>query len=168
MLIRLIADLLDKPEVQQQFSQDPTAVMESYGVSAEAREALDGGDRDTILELMGQELSRSTLFGALWAKPGGVTINSVSPTTGAAGTQLTLTVKGDYFASTAFVTLQLGEGNYLAQTLQVTQPDAQGSTLTARVNLPAGAVPGKYAVTVSNPSAWFTLLKDSFTVTAAK
>lgn len=167
MLVKLIADLLTNADVQQQFSRDPSNVMDSYGLSEEARQALHEGDRDRLLEMIGQEMSQSALFGALWSKPGGVVINSVSPATGKAGTQIELTVTGDYFASTAFVTLQQADGgNYLAQTLQVTQPDVQGSTLKARLNLPASATPGVYAVTVSNPSAWFSLLENSFTVVA--
>jgi IPT/TIG domain-containing protein len=166
LLVKLIADLLTNADVQQQFSREPSGVMDSYGLSQEARQALEDGDRDRLLEMIGQEMSRSALFGALWSKPGGVVINSVSPTTGKAGTQIELTVTGDYFASTAFVTLKQGDGNYLAQTLQVTQPDVQGSTLKARLNLPASAPPGVYAVTVSNPSAWFSILDNSFTVVA--
>lgn len=166
MLVKLIADLLTNADVQQQFSRDPSSVMDSYDLSEEARQALHEGDRDRLLEMIGQEMSRSALFGALWSKPGGVVINSVSPATGKAGTQLELTVTGDYFASTAFVTLKRGDGNYLAQTLQVTQPDVQGSTLKARLHLPASATPGVYSVTVSNPSAWFSILDNSFTVVA--
>ncbi|ATB35577.1 hypothetical protein CYFUS_000991 [Cystobacter fuscus] len=164
MLVKLIADLLNNSDAQQQFSRDPPGVMDSYELSPDARQALEHGDRQRLLELIGQEISQSALFGALWSKPGGVVIHSVSPTTGEAGTQLELTLTGDYFASTAFVTLQREDGNYLAQTIRVTQPDAQGSTLTARLNLPVSASPGVYSVTVSNPSAWFSILDNGFTV----
>jgi hypothetical protein len=166
LLVKLIADLLNNSDVQQQFSRDPSGVMDSYELSPAACQALEDGDRQRLLELIGQEISQSALFGALWSKPGGVVIHSVSPTTGKAGTQIEFTLVGDYFASTAFVTLQRGDGNYLARTIQVTQPDAQGSTLTARLNLPASASPGVYSVTVSNPSAWFSILDDCFTVVA--
>lgn len=167
MLIKFISDLLTDPNVQQRFSREPSGLMDSYDLPSAARQALEEGDRERLLEMMGQEMSQSPLFGALWSKPGGVVINSVSPVTGKAGTQLELTVSGDFIASTAFLTLQKADGgNYLAQTIQVTQPDAQGSTLKARLNLPAGATPGAYAVTVSNPSAWFSILENSFTIVA--
>ncbi|WNG38864.1 hypothetical protein F0U60_38600 [Archangium minus] len=164
MLLQFIADLLRDPELQRKFTNNHDATMEQAGLTAEQRAAMVSGDRGKVLELIGNELQNTELFAAVWLK-GGVTVTAVNPQVGAPGANVTLKITGDYFASGAFATLQIDQVNYLAMTTSVTNPEARNSVLTASLNIPAGARPGRYSVTVSNPDGWYGLMPDAFTIT---
>jgi hypothetical protein len=164
MLLYFIADLMRNSDLQQSFSRDQDATMQQARLSPEAREAMNSGNRHKVLQILGAELQKTELFGAVWIK-GGVTISSVSPKQGAAGSQVRLEIRGDFFASGAFVTLQKDDVNYLASTLEVTHQNEKNSFLVATLNIPASASPGPYAVSVSNPDAWYAIQDNAFTIT---
>lgn len=164
MLIHLLADFSRDPKLQERFQCDPHGVIDEY-LDAETKQQVMRGDLGSLNRTLHNEvasLMQSPVHVMMpWPSPSGVTVSAISPSSGAAGTTVKVTITGASFDSGATAVLKNPSTYYTGANTVVTG----GTTLTCDFTLPAGSA-GLYDVWVRNPDNTAGVLTQGFTVTA--
>ena len=151
MLIHLITDLIRKEDLRRRFDEDPERVIQEYDIPPQSRAALlarDTARLESQLHADASSLLMKLMPTAQFFWPGNqLQVKSIDPSSGQADTDISVTVKGELFATDATLTFKRPGSTVEGTDVKVTNSGLD-STMTAKARFTA---PGVYDVTVRNP-----------------
>jgi hypothetical protein len=147
-MIFFLADLMRDPKGQEAFAKDPRTLMKQAGLDDRQIDLIWQGDVAGVGAEMAREI-RDFVSGRRLPYPSStVEVRSISPAQGAAGSTVSATVEGLFFADGATCRLKSGSEVIVGQVASVTSSFL--STMAVTFQIPADASPGKWTVEVAN------------------
>lgn len=151
MFLKFISDVLHDDMAQRAFAKNPQEEMDRAGLSAHQRHAVLSRDHAKILYEIGESLHSSGPK-LRWPAPA-LAVTSISPTSGAQGETVNVTIQGSYFVQASDITVDLdgvsNQSPVSVKVLSVTGVGTDASTIEGTVALPATMIPASYTVRVT-------------------